>query len=252
MSTQLLPGCIFLCTMNSSKTAFYQKRQSFFSVACPLYIVRLAWVVFVNFFNTSNHIFWVTELAGCSQLVCCAISFVVDSLHAIPVDHPPISNDGVSHNPFIRNNRRPWTTLQGPHVNSYQVEDDLDNKPQDLRSTIVHALPTITYLLSVPQHLQSTILSASFRLWMTLVNHRMLYIVVKPNRVCAVPLTSLYAWLKGSGEAQLCVHYQSRIYGLSPTVVCPHHAPSPWSPYVHVTPPPSFHVALHSLVTHRL
>jgi hypothetical protein len=111
------PGCSKICTGHASDFV----KGSLVDLDIPITMDGIA------------HNSRVTELAGCSQLVCCALLFIVDSLHAIPVDHPPISDDGAHRNPPVSNNGRPRTTLEGPQAYSYHVGDDLDNKSQDKR-----------------------------------------------------------------------------------------------------------------------
>lgn len=76
--------------------------------------------------HTNGTVYGVTELAGCSQLLCSALLFAVDSLHAVPVDHLPLSDNGAHSNPPVNNSGRPQTTLKGPQAYSYHVGDDLD------------------------------------------------------------------------------------------------------------------------------
>ena len=94
----------------------------------------------VNIFPLFLHNSWVRELAGCSELVCCALPFVGDNLHVIPVDHPPLSNNAVQQNPPISDGGRAWITLKGTYAYSYQVGDDLDNKSLDKRRSMDHKL----------------------------------------------------------------------------------------------------------------
>ena len=79
-------------------------------------------------------------MAGCSELVCFVLSFVVDSLHVIPVDHLLLSNDGAHRNPPVSNGRRAWITLKGPQVSSNQVGDNLDDRAHDKQWSMDHKL----------------------------------------------------------------------------------------------------------------